>query len=390
MNSGIDSAKLRKVRELMRETGIDVLLLQLPENVCYLSGYWPLLGLTFLVFPAEGDATLLHNNFETEPETWIGDVRRFKAESAKEVENPVGNALKIIRGLLPKGGLTIGYEGSFTSIGTGYLRYRANAVTPSLLREMRKALDCRWVDATQTIYEARLTKTENEVEKLRRANAVSAIGLETLYEGLKEGTKEVELAAEIERRTVIGGTGLDGAKHVMACAFLSSGEYTAETYGVCYGNRPRKMRRGDLVMLELDVVVDGYSSDMSRTYVVGTPNPRQRKLLASVHEAQSEGVRLERDDLPAREVCRLADKILIRAGYGRYIKHYFGHGVGVTIWEPRPYIHSSSKDVLRVGMVHSAEPGVYIPRFGGARIEDNIHLGRDGPVYLSSYMRLQE
>jgi len=64
--------------------------------------------------------------------------------------------------------------------------------------------------------------------------------------------------------------------------------------------------------------------------------------------------------------------------------------VGVTIWEPRPYIHSSSKDVLRVGMVHSAEPGVYIPRFGGARIEDNIHLGRDGPVYLSSYMRLQE
>lgn len=374
----------------MRKAEVDLLLLQLPENVCYLSGYWPLLGLTFLVFPAEGDPTLLHNNFETEPETWIGDVRRFKAESTKEVEDPVGNALKMIRELLPRGRLTIGYEGSFTSIGTGYLRYRANAVTPGLLRVMRKALDGRWVDATQTIYEARMTKTEKEVEKLRRANAVSAIGLEALYDGLKEGRKEVELAAEVERRTVVGGTGLDGVRHVMACAFLSSGEYTAETYGVCYGNRPRRMRRGDLVMLELDVVVDGYSSDMSRTYVVGAPSPRQRKLLASVHEAQTEGVRLERDGLPAREVCRLADKILTRAGYGRYIKHYFGHGVGVTIWEPQPYIHSSSRDLLRAGMVHSAEPGAYIPHFGGARIEDNIYLGRDGPVYLSSYRPLQE
>src|SRR5438445_282148 len=386
----MESAELRRMRELMRGAGIDVLLLQLPENVCYLSGSCRLVRLTFLVFSAEGDATLLHNNFETDPEIWIGDIRSFKAESIKEVENPVANALRIIRGLLPKGCLTIGYEGWFTSIGTGSVGYRATAVTPSLLREMRKALDCRWVDATQTIYEARLTKTEKGVEKLRRANAVSAIGLEALYEGLKEGTKEVELAAEIERRTVIGGTGLDGAKHVMACAFLSSGDYTAENYGVCYGNRPRKMRRGDLVMLELDVVVDGYSSDMSSTYIVGTPNPRQRNLLASVHEAQSEGVRVERDELPAREVCRLADKILVRAGYGRYIKHYFGHGVGVTIWEPRPYIHSSSKDVFRVGMVHSAEPGVYIPRFGGARIEDNIYLGGDGPVYLSSYMPLQE
>src|SRR5438445_11121016 len=96
----MESAELRRMRELMRGAGIDVLLLQLPENVCYLSGYWPLLVLTFLVFPAEGDATLLHNNFETEPETWIGDVRMFKSESAKEVEILDGDALKTIRGLL--------------------------------------------------------------------------------------------------------------------------------------------------------------------------------------------------------------------------------------------------------------------------------------------------
>src|SRR5437879_13366815 len=103
MNSGIDSAKLRKVRELMREAGIDVLLLQLPENVCYLSGYWPLLGLTVLVFSAEGEATLLHNNFETEPETWRADIRRFKEESTEEIENPVGNGPKIIKDVVTRG-----------------------------------------------------------------------------------------------------------------------------------------------------------------------------------------------------------------------------------------------------------------------------------------------
>lgn len=384
--------KLSRLRRLISEAGIDALLLQLPENVCYTSDYWPLLGLTFVLFPAEGEPILLHNNFETEPETWIKDIRVFRAESPHRVENGFENAIKLVNKVLPeKRGFTIGYEGSFSSVGTGYLRYRANAVTPSLVHQMKHMLNgVRLVDAGGLMYEARVIKTRDEYHKLKLANEVSAIGLETMYNGLTEGTSELELATRIERETILNGTGLRGAKHVMACAFVSSGRFTAETYGVCFGNRPRKLRRGDFVMLEFDVVVDGYSSDMSRTYVVGTPSEAQRRMLEAVYEAQTEAVRLERDGLAARDVCRHADSILTKKGYGNRIKHYFGHGVGVTIWEPQPYIHSASGDVLKAGMVHSAEPGVYVPGVGGVRIEDNVYISEKGPVYLSSFMPLQQ
>jgi Xaa-Pro aminopeptidase len=387
----VDRPRIDRLRGLMKKANLDVLLLQLPENVCYTSDYWPLLGLTLVFLPLDGEPTLLHSNFETEPETWISDVRRFTAESTTMVADPLKNAGRIIGDLLDGGRASVGYEGSFSSIGTGYLKYRANTVTPGTIDAFGKsARKARWVDATELIYNSRMIKTEKEIEKLRIANKVSEIGLGTLYNGMKDGRSEIDLASEIEKRTVVEGTGLKGAQHVMACAFLSSGEFTADTYGVCFGNRTRKMKRGDFVMLEFDVVVDGYSSDMSRTYVIGTPSARQRELLHTVHQAQVEGVNMEKDGLPAREVCRQADKILTKGGYGEYVRHYFGHGIGVTIWEPKPYVHSASRDVLRAGMVHSAEPGAYLPHFGGVRIEDNVYLGHDGPEYLSTYMPVQE
>jgi Xaa-Pro dipeptidase len=392
MDTNPDVQKMSRLKRLVMGAGIDALLLQLPENVCYTSDYWPLLGLTFVLFPVEGEPVLIHNNFETEAETWIKDVRTFPAESPHRVENGFDNAIRIVKDVLPdKRGLTIGFEGSFNSVGTGYLRYRANAVTPSLEHQMKRALNgVRLVDASQLMYEARMIKTREEYRRLKLANEVSAIGLETMYNGLREGTTELELATLIERETVLNGTGLRGAKHVMACAFVSSGRFTADTYGVCFGNRPRKMRRGDFVMLEFDVVVDGYSSDMSRTYVIGTPSEEQWRMLEAVYEAQTEAVKLERDGLPARDICEHADGILAKRGYGSRIKHYFGHGVGVTIWEPKPYIHSASGDILMAGMVHSAEPGVYVPHVGGVRIEDNVYLSDSGPVYLSSFMPLQQ
>jgi Xaa-Pro aminopeptidase len=389
-----DSAKMSRLKKLISSSGLDAILLQLPENVCYVSDYWPLLGLTFVLVPAEGDPVFVHNNFETEASTWIKDVRKAVVESPGETVDAFGNVMDIIRDALESRKMStpkVGFEGAFGQAGTGYLKYRVNTVSPAYMAVLRKKVPgAEWVDASSLIYESRMIKTKKEIEKLKIANETSGIGLETLYEGCEDGITELALANRIESETILKGTGHKGAEHVMACAFLSSGAFTAETYGVCYGNSSRQLRRGDFVMLEYDVVVDGYTSDMSRTYVVGTPDKEQWKLLRAVHEAQTEGVRTEKDGLPAKEVCIKADAIIVKAGFGKYLRHYFGHGVGVTIWEPRPYIHSKSKDVLRSGMVHSAEPGAYVPGFGGVRIEDNIYLGDDGPTYLSTYMPIQE
>lgn len=389
-----DATKLGRLRELASSRQLDALILQLPENVVYVTDYWPLLGMTFVVFPVDGEPALVHSNFETEAKTWIKDVRIAVSESVTEVADAFANGLEVVRQVLEDRGLArakVGYEGSFSSVGTGFLKYRTNSVTPGSLETMKRKLPgVSWEDATDLLYEARSIKTELELEKLRVANEVSGFGLEAMYLGLTEGVREVDLATKIENASVTRGVGYRGAEHVIACAFVSSGEFTAETYGVCFGNSPKKLRKGDFVMLEYDVVVDGYSSDMSRTYVVGQPDLKQRHLLETVYEAQVEGVRMEKDGLPAKEVCKKAEDIIRKGGYGEHLKHYFGHGVGVTIWEPHPYIHSKSSDLLKAGMVHSAEPGAYVHGYGGVRIEDNVFLSRSGPVYLSTYRPIQE
>ncbi len=146
----------------------------------------------------------------------------------------------------------------------------------------------------------------------------------------------------------------------------------------------RKFDPGDLVIIEMAVVADGYWSDLTRVFCAGNPNKEQKRVYNTVLSAQKEaaaqlvgGNKFSTPDAAAR-------KVIMEAGLGEYFIHGTGHGVGWRYHESVPQLGPDSVGILETGMVTSVEPGVYIPGFGGIRIEDNLAVGDNAPVWLST------
>lgn len=389
-----DNTKLSRVREAMRQEGFDALLVRLPENVTYLSGVWCGRGLTYLVFPLEKDPVLIHPSGETLPPNWVSEVRLYTPETFEHLGSALEVGTDYVRKALSDLGLgsgTLGVEQAWEFVLGTPLRYELNVIGERTLATMKQKLTgYNLKDASGLLIKARAIKTEYEVRALRRANRIAHVGLETFEHNLKAGISEIGLAAKIEHDIVTEGIGKRWANRVVACAFVASGPATAEAYKYVVGNTRRKLRKGDLVMLELDVVADGYSSDTTRTFVVGKPSKEQRRLLEAVLDSESTAISAIEPEVSAAEITRTSIEVLKRHNLSAYLVHRLGHGIGVGVHEPIPALHLESKDILQPGMVHSVEPGIYGRKIGGVRIEDDILDTEKGAEYLSNFPRIPE
>jgi Xaa-Pro aminopeptidase len=378
----------------MRQEGFDALLVRLPENVTYLSGVWCGRGLTYLVFPLEKDPVLIHPSGETLPPNWVSDVRLYTPETFEHLGSALEVGTDYVRKALSDLGLgsgTLGVEQAWEFVLGTPLRYELNVIGERTLATMKQKLTgYNLKDASGLLIKARAIKTEYEVRALRRANRIAHVGLETFEHNLKAGISEIGLAAKIEHDIVTEGIGKRWANRVVACAFVASGPATAEAYKYVVGNTRRKLRKGDLVMLELDVVADGYSSDTTRTFVVGKPSKEQRRLLEAVLDSESTAISAIEPEVSAAEITRTSIEVLKRHNLSAYLVHRLGHGIGVGVHEPIPALHLESKDILQPGMVHSVEPGIYGRKIGGVRIEDDILDTEKGAEYLSNFPRIPE
>jgi Xaa-Pro aminopeptidase len=378
----------------MRQEGFDALLVRLPENVTYLSGVWCGRGLTYLVFPLEKDPVLIHPSGETLPPNWVSEVRLYTPETFEHLGSALEVGTDYVRKALSDLGLgsgTLGVEQAWEFVLGTPLRYELNVIGERTLATMKQKLTgYNLKDASGLLIKARAIKTEYEVRALRRANRIAHVGLETFEHNLKAGISEIGLAAKIEHDIVTEGIGKRWANRVVACAFVASGPATAEAYKYVVGNTRRKLRKGDLVMLELDVVADGYSSDTTRTFVVGKPSKEQRRLLEAVLDSESTAISAIEPEVSAAEITRTSIEVLKRHNLSAYLVHRLGHGIGVGVHEPIPALHLESKDILQPGMVHSVEPGIYGRKIGGVRIEDDILDTEKGAEYLSNFPRIPE
>lgn len=389
-----DEAKLARVRELMLARGFSALLLRLPENVSYLSDVWSGRGLTYLVFPLEKDPILIHPAGETLPPTWLSDVRLYKWETFEHLGNSIEvGSEKVLSALVDLGinSGAIGVEAQWELTLSSALRYELNVIGQKAFNTLKQKLSAYELnDASGLLTEARSLKTAQEVKALRKANRIARIGLEIFERNLKAGLSEIELSSRIEHGIVSQGVLNFRANRVTACAFVASGPSTAEAYKYVIGNTKRRLRRGDLVMLELDVIADGYSSDTTRTFVVGKPNKKQRTLLEAVLDAETTAIASIKPNIAAAQIARVSIETIERHGLREYLVHRLGHGIGVGVHEPIPALHVESKDTLKPGMVHSVEPGIYGPKIGGIRTEDDILDTNKGAEYLSNFPRIQE
>ncbi len=213
----------------------------------------------------------------------------------------------------------------------------------------------------------RRVKDEGELELMREAGELTSIGMETAYEAIKPGVREYEVAAEIEyamRRRGSWGTAFE--------TIVASGVRSAFPHGGC---TERKMKKGDLVVVDIGANYQHYCSDMTRTMVVGKPSAKQKEIYEIVRLAQEKACRVVKSKVKAKDVDAIARKVIEDAGYGKYFVHGLGHGVGLEVHEP-PTLNRESKDALTVGNVVTVEPGIYIAHLGGIRIEDTVLVKR--------------
>jgi Xaa-Pro aminopeptidase len=220
----------------------------------------------------------------------------------------------------------------------------------------------------------RVVKDNEEIALLRKAAEVTSIGMKTAYETLKAGMTEIELAAEIEyamRRNGSYGTAFDTA--------ASSGEASAFPHGGC---TDRKIRKGDLVVVDIGAVYKNYRSDMTRTLVAGKPSEKQQSLHRVILQAHDKAFVAMKPGVKARDVDVAGRQVIETAGYGEFFVHGLGHGVGLDIHEP-PTLNPSSREKLQAGNVVTDEPGIYLVGYGGVRVEDSVLVTADGAEKLT-------
>jgi Xaa-Pro dipeptidase len=224
------------------------------------------------------------------------------------------------------------------------------------------------------VFKLRAVKDETEIELIRKACELTSEGMKTAYEVLSLGKRECEVAAEIEyamRKRGSYGTSFDTA--------VSSGASSAFPHGGC---SDRKICAGDLVVIDFGAIYKAYCSDMTRTLVPGKPSEKQQKLHEIVRKAQEKAYAAIKPNAKTSDVDAVARRVIEQAGYGDYFVHGLGHGVGLDIHEP-PTLNPASNERLQAGNVITNEPGIYIPSYGGVRIEDTILVTKNGAEKLT-------
>ncbi|MBL1151105.1 MAG: Aminopeptidase YpdF [Fimbriimonadales bacterium] len=219
----------------------------------------------------------------------------------------------------------------------------------------------------------RMVKSAEEVEKIRRACGIGDACFEHVLRMLRPGVTEYDVALDIE--FFIRRQGAKIAFDVIAV----SGERSARPHGT---PSERKLEVGDFVTLDFGACVDGWNSDLTRTVVIGEATDRHREVFDAVLRAEESCIAAMKPGVAAKDVDALARRILAEKGFDKYFGHGLGHGLGSTVHDVGS-MNPNSTDVLEPGQVWTVEPGVYIPGFGGCRIEDDVVVTSDGVEVLT-------
>ncbi|MDZ7733443.1 MAG: M24 family metallopeptidase [Acidimicrobiia bacterium] len=215
----------------------------------------------------------------------------------------------------------------------------------------------------------RLVKDPGEVARIEAAATIADESLAALRSRLGEGATERELGLELD--TEMRRRGASGPSFE---TIVASGPNGAMPHA-----RPgdRVIAPGDLVVIDFGAVVDGYCSDMTRTFSIGDPEGERARMLSVVGESQATGVATVAPAVGCAEVDAACREVIDEAGWGEAFLHSTGHGVGLDIHED-PRVSSRSETVLEEGMIVTVEPGVYLPELGGVRVEDTVVVTAEG------------
>ena len=229
--------------------------------------------------------------------------------------------------------------------------------------------------ANHLIRELRKVKDAQEIQLIKEACRIADIGVKTAQEVIRPGLKEKDVAAEVEY--AMRKAGSDG---VAFETIVASGYCCAYPHGTFL---EKTIQEGDLVVVDLGASWRFYRSDITRTFLAGNPSEKQTQLFETVLRAHQAAFEAIAPHVLAREVDAAARRVIEDAGFGEFFVHNLGHGVGLEVHEA-PVLSPDSKDLLGVGNVVTDEPGIYLPGYGGVRIEDTVLVTEKGAEKLTS------
>ncbi len=234
----------------------------------------------------------------------------------------------------------------------------------------------RFVDVSEALEKTRMIKDKVEIERIRKAGKIATDALKAMISQLKEGMKEYEAAAlliyEMMRR---GATG-------PAFETISSfGENSAEPH---YTSGERELGKGDYALFDFGARFERYNSDITRTFVMGKADKKHREIYEIVREAQQAGIDAIKEGVNGKEVDAEARKVIEKAGYGDRFIHSLGHGLGLKVHDGGGLSPNIDME-LSENMVLTVEPGIYIPGFGGVRIEDDVLVKKNKAELLTEF-----
>jgi Xaa-Pro aminopeptidase len=342
-------------------------------------------GYDLAIFPREGDPTLLviEPQFrEAQRTAWNKDVRFFPFYHPKDPRPPMIRAVEMAVEVLRERKLDgrVGIELSQTSQICDRMVGEPTVYWQGFYDAFRRG--CREiVDAAPFLSEVRMIKTPQEIERMRLANELAALGMEHARDHIHAGMKESEVAAMIEGHIHAIGVGYKG-KVEMARAFtlVWSGRgiatFTATSHRPVIENEP--------TLVEIWVCADGYWTDLTKNLCLGRLTPEYNRLLDQLLKIFGDAVGCVRSGAPLAEIDRIIRDGIDAAGYPGQPSHPVAHGVGARAHEA-PYSHRIVPGEMRSGMVLAIEPGIYWEGGGGLRLEDNFLVTESGCEKLCSY-----
>ena len=238
------------------------------------------------------------------------------------------------------------------------------------------AFTCTLKPASGLVEAERRSKDEGEIDAMARACRIADQALAEVAPRLGDGLTEAQVRNQLEIR--LRELGASGPSYDTIVA-------TGPVNAALPHHRPTDtlIEPGHTVIIDVGALVDGYHSDMTRSFVVGDPTPLQRELYELVLAAQLAGLATVGPGVPTKEVDRACRSLIAEAGYGGWFSHGTGHGVGLLIHED-PFQNATSEAILQVGDVVTVEPGVYREGFGGIRVEDLVVVTREGCRVLTA------